>query len=333
MPCPPESAWVALAGGTLPEDQKAACLDHLESCGLCRTELAAAREGLQEPSRNRIPAWTWAAAAALLLMVGLGSRRKPETPLPPQPSSMPAAPAFTEWRIGRTGEVALEPGSTGRVEGVELVLESGSAWVESCGDPVRVRMADRLLELVDGAALFRMAPRRTLSWIAEARAADEDSFVQVARGRVRILEGPGAGTERVPEGGDVRDFRGWRPLLPGPLSVRDKNLALPIPEGQAAWTAEILVRESVPSAEAALLFPAGGKPWEVPLGAYLTGEWTRLRLEQRDGRVRLTAGRLEYFSVPLQGLSDKAYLAPGARGLALKVWGGNVEVREARWRP
>jgi hypothetical protein len=58
----------------------------------------------------------------------------------------------------------------------------------------------------------------------------------------------------------------------------------------------------------------------------------RLRIEAGTGRVRLLAGGREYFSAPLSAIGEKALPSHGLDALALRAWGGDLEIREVRCR-
>jgi hypothetical protein len=104
-----------------------------------------------------------------------------------------------------------------------------------------------------------------------------------------------------------------------------------LPEG--AWIGEVLLRKGEDTAETALLFRAGGKGWQVPLGAHLAkgDAWVRFRLEVGGGHLRLLGGARELLNCPVERLSEHAYAAE-AFPFGIQAWGGDMEVRQGRWR-
>ena len=325
-------------------------LPHLADCPECRQELAslvaaadplrvppAFLTGIPEPVRpRRLP---YALAAGFLLTVVAfaawrsGSVFAPALPSPPVRAPKAAIP-LVEWMVGGSGEVCLSPGSSARMEGGELLLSRGEARVETAGDPVRVSVGGWRMEVSEGEAVFR-APLPALSlWISAAWAGEVKPPVTVIRGEVRIVSGPMQGKVLRPAPGEaVPDPRGWRSLDAAAGAWKDGTRVL-LPEAPA-FTAEVLVRKKIPTAEAFLLFRAAGKGWQAPLGVYLpaSGAWVRVRLEVRDERVRVVAAGQEYFSASPATLGARVYSWEGSEALALRAWGGGLEIREARWRP
>lgn len=339
-PCPSDEELVRLLSGA--EDP--ALREHLAACASCRPRWEGLEEAYARPApspalegrvrealspflaRPRRLRYAWAAAAALLLVLGLWRRGKEGAP--PVPPSAPESPVLDEWAFGRTGQAVLEPGSKGRREGTDLLLEAGGLWVESSGDPVRIRVSgwDGCLVLEDAAALIRMRAPKPSAWIAEAWAGPEaEPAVLVARGKVR---GP-AGREWVTGAEVPADPRGWR-MLPGGL-FRERTLEL---AGEGAGVVEVLVRKRSREAEAALIFPCAGSGWQAPLGVQLPsdGRWIRIRLELGGRSARIQAGDREYLRASGPGLAGTFYACPAPAVPTLRVFGGEVEVAEARWR-
>ena len=81
-------------------------------------------------------------------------------------------------------------------------------------------------------------------------------------------------------------------------------------------------------------FAAGGKGWEVPVGANLlpSGEgWSRLRISTGTSVCAISLGGRSLLSLGVSELARNVVPAP-APEVALRAWGGAVEVREPRWR-
>lgn len=315
--CPDPSVWVAWERGGLWDA-------HLESCPACRAELAALAEAGERRSLPFLKV-----AAGFLLVIGLAVwhfSRGPvtiPTALPPA-SSAPAS--WTEWMVGATGEVSLAPGARGRLEGAVLLLEHGEARVETSLDPIRVSLEGWRFEILDGEAVFRASPEALSLWMGSAWAAEAPP-VTVIRGEVLVL-GEGRVLKPVP-GVWVPDPRGWKSLDGGAWRDGEKVL---LPEA-SRFTAELLVRKKSPNAEAFLLFRSEDRGWQAPLGAYLptSGAWVRVRLEVGE-RIRVLAAGREYFSAAPAGIQAKAYPWAGAGAFGLRAFGGDLEIREARWR-
>lgn len=336
MSCPDPSVWIRWLDAS--QEREPGAAEHLAGCASCRGELAvllrARPEGVPPGvmrhwasggrGRRLLP---YAAAAALMLAV-FAWRRAEEAPSPtPAPPQAPPAPALAEMPFGRTGTVV---GARGRFEGGAFVLEEGEAWVESEGDPVRIRVDAWLFELAEGAASFRAKKALASLWMREAWGAEAPP-VRVARGRVRVLEGTGAGSDLLPGGTEASDPRRWTELLEGPVLLRDSVKGIPLP---ARGTLELLLRKREISAEGALIFRSGERTWEAPLGVHLPSRgWVRLRLDLAPERARLRSGDREYFSCPPARLGTRIQPAPEGLGTGLRAWGGSLEIREARWRP
>ena len=108
--------------------------------------------------------------------------------------------------------------------------------------------------------------------------------------------------------------------------------SFPAPESR--FVGEILLRKRTAEAGTDVLFQAGGRGWRIPLGAHLpSGDgWVRLRLERGQDSVRFLAGGREVLSVPPEALGSLLHPAPDAPAFGIRAWGGDVEVREVRWR-
>ncbi len=319
-------------------------------------------------SRRRMPL---AAAAAFLLLAGGGwAWRVGRQPLKERvpshrPEGRPAPAAWaagtgpigcevpTEALVGPSGELSLDRGALAEVardaDGTPVVLwRQGLGWIETGGELLRVRLeecADGTWEIRDGVLGLRVggaSPRAKGlgSLLSSACAAEEGHWaVTLIRGEAAWVsdgsrhvlapgETMGTSSEAVPA-----DPRVWR-SLPGVLpSVREGVLSLADP-GAPSYVAEVLVRKRDRTAEAALLFSAAGRGWQLPLGSQLPSDpvWTRLRVEIGGGRIRLLAGSKELLSEPEAGLALKAYPSPEHLPWGLRVWGGDLEIKESRWR-
>ena len=240
---------------------------------------------------------------------------------------------------------------------MELFLEAGQLLLETQAEPVRLRLGSAEVVLDHGVveAGWRSpqpSPHAShASLFLDSAYASEASepllFVRILGGSA-ILRINGskdeqkvaAGQEACPASGGGWTLLpipvppdGWLPLETPP-SLRDQEVALALaPEGDYSY--EILVRKVDPSAECALLFVAGGRSYEIPLGAALpalkAGGWTRLSVEVRDGWCRAVSGPCVLVSSPVSGLPLKTH-SGSLTGLGLRAWGGDVGVSQARWR-
>ena len=326
--CPDPSVWVDWEPGSTWDA-------HLDACPACRAELASLAEAAEPAPSRRL---AFPIAAGFLLAVAALAAWRSRPGVPPSRSSPVQTPRagipLVEWMVGVSGEVSLSPGaSVRRVDG-GLVLERGEARVEPAGDRVRVYVGGWSLEILEGDAVFRASLPALSLWLSAAWAGEEEPPVRVLRGEVRVASGPMEGKVLLPAPGEaVPDPRGWRSLDAAAGSWKDGTRVL-LPEAPA-FTAEALIRKKVPTAEAFLLFRSNGKGWQAPLGVYLppSGAWVRVRMEVRDERVSVVAAGQEYFSVSPGSLGTKAYPREGSEALALKACGGDLEMKEARWRP
>ena len=139
----------------------------------------------------------------------------------------------------------------------------------------------------------------------------------------------GEGIGRLPA-----DPSDWRkvPSAEGLLVERPCLLA---PEGAGLpLVVEVLLRKRDRTAEAALVFRCDGSGWQVPLGVRLPseGQWVRIRVELGQDSVRILSGDREYLEASGPRLAGTFYACPAPAALTLQVFGGAVEVGEARWR-
>lgn len=376
--CPDSSVWVAWSAGSLDPSTRSRREGHLTACPSCRAELASLvvagqvplRPGLQARWAALAPArggrrWQVAslAAAALLLLLGGLFRRSREAMPPGDAGPAPlmgdarvgseargvapdlVAGSLLEVMVGSAGQIAMAPGSRGRISGARAFrLERGIAWVAAVGEPLRITLMgwEGTLEMEDADVLVHVdsAPAaRAGLFLGTAWGREGVWGVSVLRGEVTVRSADG--TRRLGAGQvlgvlppSIRDPRGWRIVPGGPWAVRDGIQAF-LPSGPGLpCVAEVLLRKKDSAAEAALLFEAAGRTWQVPLGVHLPVDrgWVRLRLELGTGKVRLMAGGEEVLSCRPEALPALSYPAAGKTPWGIKAWGGDVEIREARWR-
>jgi hypothetical protein len=257
-----------------------------------------------------------------------------------------AADAPAEILLGLSAQFTLAPGSRGDLgSGGAFRLERGEAWAESAGELVHLRLAgwEGVLEFKDAAVAARVAGPASLGALLlnSAQASEEPAWaLSVLRGEAVVREGgvartlaAGASLGSLPPPGASRL---WQPLPGMPCRVRDAVRTLLPSAPSSSFIVEYLVRKRDRTAEAAALFRAGGngKGRQVLLGAYLPseGDWVRLRLENRSDRIRILAGDREVLACAPGALEAFSYPASETQAWALKAWGGDLEVREARWR-
>ena len=366
--CPQAGIWVSWAEHRLGPGERERLSVHLAACPACRQDLASLSEAVPEalpeglaaewaglivPRRGRIPYAL--AAAGILAVAGLwlwkGREAPPESvsrPLSPKtvegrearlpaPGVSVAANGLEEWVLGSTAEAALAPLSRGGiVQDGRFRLEAGRAWVESSGETVKVSLSgwDGTLEVSEGAVALAVRPERVSLLMGEAWAGEEGWGITVIRGKARAGERTLSAGESLGSGAPKEDFRGWKALTKAEGALRDSVRTLLQEGGPPSWTAEFQVRKKQPEAEGALLFRSGGRGWEVPLGAYLPSSGSaRLRLEVSSGRARLLAGGRQVFSGAADALAKAIYPSDTRSPLAFRAWGGDLEIREARWRP
>ncbi len=256
--------------------------------------------------------------------------------------------------LGRSAEVSLEAGARGRVlpSGPGFELQCGTARAEAVDTALRLTVPGQAgeLELLGGSLVLEVAEASRVQasafFLSEAFAGEPSCRFLLERGKAFwVRDGErhpveaGTGFRWGADGPSPDPWRpfsgtGWRSLAGMPLQLRDGVHPLPGPPRDGAFVAEFLVRKRVPAAEADLLFTAGGKSWRLPLGAQLpAGEgWVRLRLEQGGSRVRFLAAGAEIFSAQGAQLETFLHPVPTGEALALRAWGGDVEIGEVRWR-
>ena len=364
--CPDPGILHAWAERRLAPEGRARWAAHLVFCPDCRDHLDSLAEAEPEPmppsllrrweallpARRR--AWVpYAAAAGLLAAVGLGVWKRPEKardPVVPPVSvsqsvlearlpvvgEIVSASSLREWVLGSTAEAALAPLSRGGIAADgSFHLEAGRAWVESSGDPVMVSVAgfDGILEVSDGAMALKVDQARPLSLLmGEAWAGEEGWGITVVRGTAKAGDRILSAGESLGLGAPKEDFRGWTNLKSADGLLKEGTRTL-LSEA-SSYVAELTVRKRQPEAEGALRFRSGGKGWELLLGAQLPASgWVRLRVETSPDRLRFLAGGRECLSRPPGELQDVLYPSPEGSALSLKAWGGDLEIRDARWRP
>ena len=229
-------------------------------------------------------------------------------------------------RVGRTaGPVVLE-------------LERGALFVESPGEPVLLRMGDLRAEFLDatlaaetgwdgrdGMKVTALRGSVALSLGIEARTLDAGQSMRVVEG---VLEVTGA----------VHCWTGdqaWSPAGEAGL-IRDGSRSFLSEPSQTGYVFEALIRKRSASAEAGLLFQAGGKSWLAPVGEGFLPEregWCRVRITVAPDACRITLGMREFISCRVQALDSMAQPAAGKdRGVGFRAWGGDLEVSQPRWR-
>jgi len=125
----------------------------------------------------------------------------------------------------------------------------------------------------------------------------------------------------------------WVPLGDGALMRDAARIFLKRPP-EEGYVFEALIRKRDASAELGLLFRAAGASWEIPVGQNLLppGEgWSRVRIVVDGSSCRATLGMRRLLSRPAGELREEA--SPSALvGVGLRVWGGDLETRGARWK-
>lgn len=358
-PCPDPSAWVAWLEGDLKSTEAARLKTHAAACPACLAELAALAETFPSVQRlRRWPPWTRAAAAALLATAAGTAWLARARTTPPSDPLLPSSPspASDSLVLGRSASASFSEGASFRVEGASLHLASGRAWVDTPGEPVQIVVGPVRVLLDDAeveAGWRQPAPFDAASFpfmMGEAAAAEGEgegvlyvcvlrgeAMVEAAGGRTRLTAGQEARWKAaglvvgVCSSGSGRKTFAWIELQGG--TARDGSLAFAAqPHGD--YRLEFLVRKRSPLAESAVGFAAAGRPWEVFLGSALPeGEgWIRVAVEARGPSCRVVAGPQVLVDGPLSELVRKAYPGPPSPALAVRAWGGDVEVRQARWR-
>ena len=253
--------------------------------------------------------------------------------------------------LGRTCSLTLRQGSRLSIPASgEIALVEGALWLEDPGESFTVRVGGARISVESATLSLERTQRRTVAWLREASASEEgearlcvlDGFVLILREgtpSLKVLAGQeilfSSSGLRGPQPSGPLTWRGdgaWQSfLIPGRLGEGVHPLAPRDLSESYAW--EALIRRVDPSAGAAVLFPAGGKGWRVLLGKPLEQEgWLRVRVEVRGGWVLLQAGSYEILRRPVTTLAQG--LSPAEDGICgVRVWGGDLEVAKARWRP
>lgn len=326
---------------------------HLFLCRPCR-------ETLVRIHRARRRAYlSWAAAASLLLAAFL-AWRPAQDPFPGPASGIATGPLAGaplllspaemkgegEALIGGSILVTSGPGTL-LLRGREAwSLERGGLLAETAGEGFTLRAKGLEITLLEG-ALSVDAPREEGLAALLSSAWAEEGVVQVTlhRGRCR-LRTPAETREVSEPSGWAWDGASLLPAAPRPLASRwtaleaggpvreSRRILLPAP-GEAAYVLEVLVRKRDAGAEAAAVFEAAGKGWELPLGGDLlpAGDaWRRLRISAGPDGCRVVLGSLEAVAGTAGTLPGRLPPLPRA-GVGLRAWGGEIEFGAARWRP
>jgi hypothetical protein len=238
--------------------------------------------------------------------------------------------------------VALRLRQAGRAEvsGTTITLHAGALAVESLGESVELRVGDLVATFQDAeVSLEAVLPAEPHAWLMRsAYAAAPEGRLAVWRGQATLRLGQEARVleagQAFPEGasGIWRGCDAWTPC-PASGKLRDAALDLPGPPEDEVLI-EALVRKAEERAELGVGIPVGGVRYELPTGAGLgTGEgWTLLRVALQGGWCRVTVGEAVVVSCPRADLPRVTSQVPG-RGLGLRAWGGDIEVKHARWKP
>lgn len=300
------------------------------------------------PMPRRVP-WAWMAAAGLALYAGVAWFEPGERATPsPAPSAPPAA-AFPsgilqglcradagdrEGVVGRSVLASLRQGGILRAEGAKLELVSGTLHLDSPGETVSVQAGPGLLTLEDGEVSVELLPKQAgLSWLASAHA-DEAPEVRITvwRGHAVLVTGQErTRLEKTAFPTAWRGLQGWTELESLILkdAVRDF-----LPASRREFVLEALVRKRVPIAELGIRLTSEAGTFEFPVGAYLQAseQWTRIRLECRGGWCRASVGASGIVSCPGAALGRLGQRVEDG-GAGLHAWGGDVELKQLRWRP
>ena len=336
----------------LPAARREAVETHALTCPACLETLrTAASHGQARPARA---GWL-AAAAALLLLAGLGAWRlsRPGIPFPPSPPLAVPVPisALRLLRPGETWEcgealagrailLELEPGGLAKCDKGELLLERGLLRIETPGEALVLRIGGLKAEMSQGILLAEALPVKTSGLFREALAGEAPGArITLLSGSVRLETPEGSLTLQPGQsyGGAPLAWPGkgvWTILAERQLSFRESSRTLLASPPAGGYLFEALVRKRQESAELGIRFAAGGKGWEVPVGANLlpTGEgWSRLRISAGSSACAISLGGRSLLSLLVLELSRNVVSAPSPE-VALRAWGGEIEIREARWR-
>lgn len=363
-------AWASMegAGAHLTDEAILAYLEgtrevaaeaHLASCPVCTRSLLELRRLVGKTAAPR-PAGIrpWAAAAALLLAVAAwqllripktappsapGPQVAPETREPsglPQPGSVwKAVEADAESVLGESVCASLRQGSRLRLglSPLEMTLEGGALLLESSGEAVMLRLGEIQATMTDGALAAEMPPA-SVAWLLRDARASEAPRLTVLRGQALLGTGQMlAAGQSLGQAASWQGSASWTRLLANGevAKVRDAARLFLQDPPEAGYVFEALVRKLERRAEAGLVFRAGGSGWEAPLGENLLpaqAGWSRVRIEAGQGWCMATVGMRKVVSRPVPELG-RELASSGERGVGLKAWGGDLEVREARWRP
>lgn len=326
-----------------------------------RREAVRAQMPFVTPRRAR---WVWAAglAAAAALAVWRGAAIPEPTPSVPArlapegraPSSREAvrggfeAVVERDVALGTAALVTFRAGTRARVDpdARAVRLEGGTLCADTRGESLRVEAAGILMESEDGVwSVETDASAGLAGWMRSAWAGTSGTVrVAVSRGRVVLTWDGRTETLAAGETASLRDGRlekgrgvAWAPggwvVLEAPATVRDGVVELGVPAG--AYEIELMACRRDPRAEVALRLGAGGGAGpavhEIPVGSAWKGTgWVRLRLAVGGGRCQASAGTVLLVEGSLVNLR-RWPVSPGAAP-GIRVWGGDLEIRGARWR-
>ncbi len=355
---PAEEALLGYLEGAREESLEA----HLAACRRCRQALM----GLQDltrgaPARDR--RWLPLAAASLLLTASAWwlASRHPDAAVAPPPASEPlasgvsgalplpgpgevwnAAEGDAEALAGDAVLLALRRGGILRVGKQELTLEKGVLFVESHGERVTLRLGTLgtwKVEMDEGLLAAEVPAAPAFSWLlGEACAAEApDVRLTLVRGLARLTGPTGAREIRAGEslGEPLRWTEApWIPLAEGVSAVRDGARVFLKDPPEGGYVFEALIRKRAASAEAGVLFQVLGRSWEVPVGGNLLAAkegWSRIRVQADASGCSVALGGRLLVSCAA-GQLERKLCGASERGVGLRAWGGDLEVRDARWR-
>lgn len=347
---------------------RAAVEAHLARCSACAGSLAGLLDLCRAPSspdRRWIP---FAAAAGLLAAAALWRQTPPPAP---EEGSAPAPPAAfrpgpipspgglwasgeedAEAVLGDSVHALLRRGGVLRREAgapLRAALERGAVLLDSPGENVALSIDGLAATFSDAALLAERLDASGLSLLLREARAGSSPCVRVKALRGNVQLGFPGGTRVLKEGEQAlfpdgalapagiapwAPDRGWIPLAGG-LRIRDDRRSLLDPAPAGGYVFEALLRKRQAAAEVGLAFHAGGRGWEIPVGDNLlaAGEpWKRLRIEASPAGCRILLGSREILRRGAGELAREAWPREEG-GIGLKAWGGDLEVREARWHP